>query len=782
MPWWNPFSKRTAPALEVHEPTEAAKSERSSSSPMAGSITELLRRLTQGERDERILAAKALGETGRAQAVQPLILTLTNEVTKSGGGDASFQETVSDSLVKLGAVAIKPLIAAISATPADLRSQAIAAKVLKSVAQKEVADAIVEPLFVEFVKRLRFAADIRKNAAQALGELSDARGIEPLLNTATQDPDTGVRDSAAKALVKLGFAAVEQLTATLVADNSSERKHVAANVLGALKDPRAVLPLTAALTHFDPLTRKNAAEVLGKIGDTSTVEPLILMLQDKDPGVRRIAAAALGNIRDIRAVDALVAALNDTDVDMRACAANALANVADKKAAQPLIAALKAESSASVGRAGMVTALLKFRDSYPTEVFDAALIFGDSATRLSELKAVARPVGPWAAGALIVALDDKDAQVRERVVELLGETGDISALKPLIVSLKDYRLADRATKSLVQIGTSAVETLIAALGYGDTNTKIRVAEVLVMIGDSRAIDPLVALLRDANLAVRKTAIESLTKLGDARAVEPLITMLEDGDSNLRTSASVGLAKIGDERAVEPLAKAARAGSNSAFDALVILGKSQALKELLLLAIERGWPIPIDLATRVVLDNKSAIVPSLKNALETAKVLSVRRRIVELLIRTGEDSVKRLLPTLILESLSQEVRAAEDGGLKFLAGVAGIDAELLEMATAALGCAARTSRHHSGGGNYSWDELDSYDGGMSAILELSRRRDNWANAILYRVAKKKDISITLKACFGERTETLSFGREREAARQELIRRGLGDSDPIALLPN
>ena len=77
----------------------------------------------------------------------------------------------------------------------------------------------------------------------------------------------------------------------------------AAEALGQIGDARAVGPLIAALRDDISSVRQAAAEALGQIGDTSAVEPLIAALRAASLGVRRAAADALGQIGDRRALE-----------------------------------------------------------------------------------------------------------------------------------------------------------------------------------------------------------------------------------------------------------------------------------------------------------------------------------------------------------------------------------------------------------------------------------------------------------------------------------------------
>jgi len=104
-------------------------------------------------------------------------------------------------------------------------------------------------------------------AAEALGQIGDARAIEPLI-IALRDSRYGVRASAARAL-------------------------------GGLQDARAVEPLIAALGDPDRNVSTEAIEALVHIGDRRAVEPLAHLAWDRYDQTARVDAI------DGRAIKAL---------------------------------------------------------------------------------------------------------------------------------------------------------------------------------------------------------------------------------------------------------------------------------------------------------------------------------------------------------------------------------------------------------------------------------------------------------------------------------------------
>jgi len=90
---------------------------------------------------------------------------------------------------------------------------------------------------------------------------------------------------------------VEPLIAAL---EDEGKRYYAAEALGEIRDARAVEPLTAALWDEDEDVRELAAEALDKIGDAHTVEDLRTGFRDED-GVMREGAAIVLHKDDVGA-------------------------------------------------------------------------------------------------------------------------------------------------------------------------------------------------------------------------------------------------------------------------------------------------------------------------------------------------------------------------------------------------------------------------------------------------------------------------------------------------
>lgn len=177
---------------------------------------------------------------------------------------------------------------------------------------------------------------LRKAAAQALGQLRAPEAVAPLM-TLIADSPPWLRDSAVDAIVALGPVAVEALIGGLQSAKREVRQSCTEG-LGRIRDSRAVPALLDCLKDRNCEIVPEIAAALGEIGDRGTVPTLISLLQaGASPGevgggfVREAAAKALGNIGDPTAVDPLRRALRDRETYVQDAAGEALAKIPWKR-------------------------------------------------------------------------------------------------------------------------------------------------------------------------------------------------------------------------------------------------------------------------------------------------------------------------------------------------------------------------------------------------------------------------------------------------------------------
>ncbi|GBC82983.1 Bilin biosynthesis protein PecE [bacterium HR10] len=193
----------------------------------------------------------------------------------------------------------------------------------------------------EILKRLHDPnAARRRDALLMLGTFTDVP-LSPILHSATDDPDPGVRAAAIMALGHASHASnAQELIPTLLRalkDSHPLVRRAAAGVLGRVRDPRAVRALQEAARDRDAAVRAAAVEALGEQGDQAALTTLLERLRDKDPFVRRQAARAIGRLRAPTALAALLERLvREEDVDVKRAIAWALGEIGNPHAAETL--------------------------------------------------------------------------------------------------------------------------------------------------------------------------------------------------------------------------------------------------------------------------------------------------------------------------------------------------------------------------------------------------------------------------------------------------------------
>lgn len=340
------------------------------------------------------------------------------------------------------------------------------------------------------IKALRHKqSNIRRSAAESLGQLDDRQAIKPLIGALCD------KDRATQMAVLNGLALHRIRKRNKVASKPTDRE-ADANLgqrvttqpsggeastfsLRSILDEASIKKLdqlldegkvsATAVKQLDPLAeeemvndliieslvdnladedrsiRQTAADALIKKGSLATNRLIdLLALKDLPPYTTKAAIRILGEMHDPRAVEPLVTFLSGSSTDLRLCAAEALSKI-DSPAVDRAVDLL------------VKNIILRFRDTV------------DYRVKSSCLKSLGGIHNEEAIDFLIEALDSKISHIKIAAIEALGTT---------------------ATEE-------AIDLLIEALDSKNTQVKLAAIEALRRIGTRRAIDPLVELFISA---------------------------------------------------------------------------------------------------------------------------------------------------------------------------------------------------------------------------------------------------------------------------------------------
>ena len=455
--------------------------------------------------------------------------------------------------------------------------------------------------------------NIRERAARALGELGDARAVEPLLKAVKYSVDHYFQEAVCRALGQLKDPRAVDFLIGMLRDPDLQVRLAAVEALGQIKDLRASAPLLRCLDKPDGSEREAAVLALGKIGDPramdsllellrgndtrlsdaasfalagmmgeSVVSPLLLLLKDpdteirhrgvsvftrlkdesaltplilalEDPGsweYRQGAALSLMNWGGSRAVEPLIKALKDPQPEVRDSAALTLGSLGDSRAIPPLVEALQDLNQVVRIRAAFSLAILGDTRG-PAALLET--VRGDDLTARKEAAATLGNLRELGMPSLLQAMQDTNPEVRIAAIEGLGQYGNEQAVAPLMEALKQGDSAARtaATAALVRIGQPGVLSMLKSLKDADHVFRGAVIDIVVAMKEP-AVYSLMEALRDPDWFVRAGAATALGGLRSPVAVIPLLKALEDKDWQVRQSAVTSLGQLEDIRAVEPL--------------------------------------------------------------------------------------------------------------------------------------------------------------------------------------------------------------------------------------
>ena len=169
--------------------------------------------------------------------------------------------------------------------------------------------------------------------------------------------------------------------------------------------------------------------------------------------------------------------------------------------------------------------------------------------RLAALEAL--PEGPGREAAILAAMEDESAVIRERAIRLATRYIEPQVLGELVGDEANAIRRNAAITALERQGPYAVPHLRTMLARPQVDVVMFALQMLSRIGDPLAVHGVLPLVRHSDPNVAQAAIEALGQLRHREAVPTLLQVLR-GDLWLQLAAIDALGEIGDPAAVAPL--------------------------------------------------------------------------------------------------------------------------------------------------------------------------------------------------------------------------------------
>ena len=427
--------------------------------------------------------------------------------------------------------------------------------------------------------------------------------------------DPQKRSSAATSLVAADDdAALKILLEALQPEQSETIRISVITAFGVQADDRACAPIIAALADPSEGVRQAARNALQQIHTAQSVRLLEQAAGDlKRPLLLRVQAVSLlGDLRATEAIQTLIKLLSDPDEALRTASRAALKSITlrdfstarewldwwrqsstlTREEMLQQLDQLQADRIESLSRV-LEKLYLKILDD-PRNQNDATFIDALTQCDLASVKKRAikglTPLhGDAVRTALINALAETDASVRQAAADALAAQADAAAVPALLKAMNDPESSVRASAAHalgVLKAPEAVNPLIAMLSDTDVDAAVASANALAELHDPAALDKLISIVSDTATPapLYDAAANALAKMQNPRAVPILVKLLGSPKENIRWASADALGGLGVADAVKPLAAVALKDSNPeirvvALASLSKIGDKSALETL-----------------------------------------------------------------------------------------------------------------------------------------------------------------------------------------------------------
>ncbi|MCA9052186.1 MAG: HEAT repeat domain-containing protein [Planctomycetaceae bacterium] len=396
-------------------------------------------------------------------------------------------------------------------------------------------------------------------AVICLGGLGDRRAVRPLLALAVASPQHRIR--ALDAIVKVGDPAIPTLIEMLESSSEPANTHAVLEVLGRMRNERAIPTMLRYLDDPSLVIRRTVAESLAAIGGAKSTGGLFRCLDDADEVVRMHVLRGIIRSPDPRYVNALTKVLHDPSEDIQLAALEAIGACGDKRSIPCLRPYLEHENDAFVMVAAEALGRLGDADSVDM-LIDRLEALGDNSQHQSAttqiIDALRRIGDSRAALPLVNRMQHPAARVRARVAEALGRMGDVGvrpALEDLLRRDSSDEVRAAAAKALGELGKPESIPTLVTIGLAE-GPSVRV-QALIALGrfKNKSILPDIEhLAGDFTSQVRYQLATILGDLGDPSAITTLVPLAFDHEDIVRRAARRSLEQLGDTRTEKQLRK------------------------------------------------------------------------------------------------------------------------------------------------------------------------------------------------------------------------------------
>lgn len=390
----------------------------------------------------------------------------------------------------------------------------------------------------------------REDAVKELGRYREDEAVAGLV-LAIEDSDLGIRELAADFLTEIKGRTASELLCRFLAHPDIGTRNLASEILVRIGG-EALDALIEHLDDEDADVRKFAVDILGLIRDERAVEPLCQKLWDECSNVVCSAAEALGEIGSAKAVSNLIAAGDKID-DVRLQSIEALGKIGDASALPYLYQSLKSddpvvlysamEAIGAIGKPESVKQLAPYLNQPDPTISESCLnaIIGIS-IRNNGCIDCDLPLERFSSF-LFDGIKRGNRDITEFTLKRLSHWYGSDVIRNLlnVVEFVDDEKFRRVADALVEIGAPAVPLIVDKLLTAERETKLRLLDLLKQCPTADITADLLRVVDDQDPDVRQKVAHLLGISGNTTAVPALRRLAADSNGHVRAA---GYAAIG----------------------------------------------------------------------------------------------------------------------------------------------------------------------------------------------------------------------------------------------
>jgi HEAT repeat protein len=364
-------------------------------------------------------------------------------------------------------------------------------------------------------------------------------------------------------------------------ERSSRLRAATINILGGTYDQQAVEPLIELLVDDEPVVVERAAHALFRLGPVLSLEYMLATLEDctTDVSTLRVHRAILHVLR--RFMEEQDVRKQVSDAQYQQIVDHILPILTPRYQFEPEIQLQARSLLVDQGRMISMpdTEASYQRGQYVVDALIHALSMqNDDAVR--QVIVTLQEIGPVAMPRLIASLQHRSELVRVRVIEVVHNVRDLSALPALLAIIDDPVLtvrqqvavalrkfapecipdllqlvltspsdgqAECASQVLASIGQSVVDPVIDVLSQASPARARLLVRVLEQIHDNRAVPALIALQErsQAEPLLAITLVQALGQFREKQVVAPLLEQVSSTNPQLYEEAVIALSQLGE---------------------------------------------------------------------------------------------------------------------------------------------------------------------------------------------------------------------------------------------